>query len=259
VKTATYLYGVFARAVAPDVDGAPEGLPGLGPVRALPAGPKLWLLAADAPLAHYGAAPIERGLKDLDWVGRRAMAHERMVEHFGAQGTIVPMKMFTLFTSDERALAHVAGERRRLSALVKRLSGRQEWGLRVSLDAQAAREAARQTAATSTRGLRGGTQFLMARKVVHSESRRLAADARREAERLFERLTARASESRRRPATAGDGREPLLLDAAFLVTTARGAAFQALVGREADALRSRGCRVVLTGPWPPYNFLEAGR
>jgi hypothetical protein len=252
----TYLYAVLDRESPPELDGTPAGLPGLGPVRALAAGPGLWLLAADAPLDLYGAAPIEEGLKDLDWVGGRAMAHEAVIEHFGGQGTIVPMKLFTLFTGDARALSHVAGLRRRLLGVLKRLAGRQEWGVRVSLDGRAAQQAARDRASASTRDLQGGTRFLMAKKVAQSESRRLVAEARTAADGLFDRLRTQAAEARRRPPVVDADREPLLLDAAFLVPLERGAAFQRLVGAQAEKLRDRGCQVVLTGPWPAYNFID---
>jgi hypothetical protein len=40
----------------------------------------LFLVVADAPLARYGDDAIQRGLSDLDWVSRAAVAHEGVVE-----------------------------------------------------------------------------------------------------------------------------------------------------------------------------------
>ena len=60
------------------------------------------------PARDYGEAALARGLQNLDWVGRRAMAHEAVVEHFLPAPAVLPMQLFTLFTSDERALEHVA-------------------------------------------------------------------------------------------------------------------------------------------------------
>jgi hypothetical protein len=74
---------------------------------------------------------------------------------------------------------------------------------------------------------------------------------------LYDRLTAQASEARRKRAgelPAERGR--LLLDAAFLVPAARSARFRRLVERESRALARQGHRVTLTGPWPPYSFVE---
>ena len=86
-----------------------RGLPGAEPPRLLDAGEQLWLVVATAPVAQYGAAPIERRLQDLDWVSRCAMAHEAVVEDAARSGPVVPMKLFTLFSSDDaRRGAHGA-------------------------------------------------------------------------------------------------------------------------------------------------------
>src|SRR6185503_8411582 len=104
----------------------------------------LFMAVADAPLSRYGEAAINRGLKDLDWVSRVAVAHEAVVESFIKETAVLPMKLFTIFTSDDRAMAHVRAERHRIAAVAKRVANHQEWGVRVVLDrARAAAAASR--------------------------------------------------------------------------------------------------------------------
>jgi hypothetical protein len=45
---------------------------------------------------------LRRGLQDLNGWVRRAMAHEAVVERFLVRAALLPMQLFTLFTSDER-------------------------------------------------------------------------------------------------------------------------------------------------------------
>src|SRR5574342_647789 len=142
-----YVYCVLASARPPRPARSLRGLPKTGPVRMLEAARGLHLAVADAPLAEYGEAAINRRLGDLEWVSRCAMAHERVVESFGMADAILPMKLFTIFTSDERALAHVTAQRRRLDALVRRVSGHDEWSVRVVLDRSRAERAAEKPAA----------------------------------------------------------------------------------------------------------------
>ena len=66
----------------------------------------LHVVVADAPLSEYGEAAIARGLANLEWVSRAAMAHERVVESFGGADAVLPMKLFTIFTNEARAVAH---------------------------------------------------------------------------------------------------------------------------------------------------------
>ena len=130
MSSATYLYCLVSAPKEPSLSKAPAGLPGASRPRTIDAGRGLWLVAADAPLSQYGEKPIEKGLQDLAWVSSVAVPHEAVVEHLSRAGTVVPMKLFTLFRSDARALEHVSRQRRRIDRLVARIEGREEWGLR---------------------------------------------------------------------------------------------------------------------------------
>src|SRR5439155_1476887 len=134
--------------------------------RTIDAGNGLWLVAADAPLERYGERPIERGLQDLAWVSSVAVPHEAVVEHLARTGTVVPMKLLTLFRSDERALEHVAKQRKRIDRLLERIEGREEWGIRVLLDEVAALRRAREEAQTVSAGAPGAA-FLLRKKKEH--------------------------------------------------------------------------------------------
>lgn len=260
-RTATYVYCLIHRPGPrpPSAAGVPPGLPGAGPVRLLDAGAGLWMAVADAPLRHYGSEPVERGLRDLGWVSARAVGHEAVVEHFARAGTVVPLKLFTLFASDERAVEHIRRSRPRLDRLVARVAGRQEWGVRMALDETRALRAARRRAGPA--GARGGagTSFLVGRQREREAARRLAAEARAEAERTFADLARRADDARRRTPPQAPGGLRLVLDAAFLVPAARARAFRTAVRARGARLARGGLALTLSGPWPPYNFVSDPR
>jgi hypothetical protein len=251
---ATYVYCVIASASAPRLARVPSGLPGTGPVRLHEVDRGLYVVAADAPLNRYGEAAINRGLSDLDWVSRAAVAHERVVESFIDATAVLPMKLFTIFTSDARAVAHVRAEKARIASAVKRVANHHEWGVRVVLDrARASHASARSTARTG----RTGVDYLARKKARRDAAVELAERARETVAALYDRLAERSRQARRR--TAGElpvESGPLLLDAAFLVPRTRSAAFQALAAREARALAQRGYGLTITGPWPPYTFVH---
>jgi hypothetical protein len=255
MSEATYLYCLVRAPERPSLAGAPPGLPGLSPLRALDAGNGLWLIAASAPLSHYGGEEIQRRLSDLSWVSDRALAHEAVIEHFAASGAAVPMKLFTLFSSDERAIAFIRDDRERLGRVLDRVDGQVEWGVRVRLDDARAREVLTAEAREGARGQSAGTAFLLRKKLEQDASRELAGRLRSEMDTVFAELAAEASEAvRREPAASPESGGRLLLDAAFLVPRGR-AGFEAAVERCASRLALRACDVTLTGPWPPYNFI----
>jgi hypothetical protein len=220
----------------------------------LPLDGGLWLVAADAPLGRYDAPAIEGRLRDLDWVSRCALGHEAVVEHVARQGAVVPMKLFTLFHGDERALDHIRRGRRRLDRILARVAGRQEWGLRILLDETRARRRAAVPAARRA-GAGAGTRFLLGKEAQHGAVRRLAAGGRREATRLLRALAREADATRRRDAAGDPPGSRLLLDAAFLVRRASAPRFRAAFREARRRLAGKGYSLVLTGPWPPYNFV----
>jgi len=212
LATALYLYAVVASEREPSVSGAPSPPPDVGPLRFLPLGDGLWLAAADAPLPRYSAATIEKRLKDLDWVSACAVAHERVVEHVSALGNTIPMKLFTLFSSDAKATAELGRARVRLRAVMRRIEGRQEWGVRVSVDEATARTRARERAQDAAAGLGAGAGFLTRKRQEHKEVRDILDLGRTAADEVFEAIARHSDETQRRPPVKGEPGLRLLLD-----------------------------------------------
>jgi len=259
-EAATYVYCVVQSPGAPDLGGAPPGLPGTTPLRLLTLEDGLWLVAAGAPLPEYGGEEIEARLADISWVGDRAMAHERIVEHFAAAFSVVPMKLFTLFASDERAVARLGERREEMARVFSLIAGRVEWGVRVLFQESKARQALagapeRQGEAPASSGS-AGKNFLLRKKAEQEKARALGGQVRAEVDRAYEELASHAAAARRREPVPGEAGARLLLDAAFLVPKGDGEPFEESVRRWADRLAAHACEVTLTGPWPPYNFIE---
>jgi len=229
-------------------------------VRALPAGDGNWLIVSDVPASRYDEAALAAGLQNLDWVSRRALAHEAVVEHFLAAPAVLPMQLFTLFTSDARALEHIARDRRRVERILTRLERQQEWGLRLSFDERGALQAVEDQHRSRRRRRTGraesGAAYLARKRDLLDVTRGQLTAARREADRLYRAMSREATEARRRRATeqAAPGSR-LLLDAAFLVPKAKANGFRGTLRQQARQLSASGLVISLTGPWPPYNFV----
>lgn len=251
----TYVYCLVAAPRRPSLTRVPAGLTGLGRVRLLEAGRNEWLVVADAPLDRYGEDTINSRLSDLDWVARCAVAHEAVVESFINAPAVLPMKLFTIFTSDERALDHVRRDRQHIDAVLNRVKNHNEWGIRVVLDRSrgpgAGKAPARKPQAPS------GLGYLTRKKAQLDASAELAERARETVAELYDRLAAQARLAHRRlasemPVEGG----PLLLDAAFLVPTSRTTRFKSMTAREARELARHGYSLKVSGPWPPYSFIQ---
>jgi len=145
-------------------------------------------------------------------------------------------------------------QRSRIAALVKRVANHQEWGVRVAMDRTRAAAAVSKKASTGTVT---GSSYLAHKKAQRDTSRELASRARETVAGLFDRLATGSRDAKRRtaselPAQTG----PLLLDAAFLVPRTRALRFRKSAAREAKLLARQGYDLTLTGPWPPYTFVQ---
>jgi hypothetical protein len=250
----TYVFCLVRSTRRPVAAGVAAGLPGAGELRVLVAAPATWLIAATVPEREYSETAILKGLQNLDWVGRRAMAHEAVVEHFLSAPAVLPMQLFTLFTSDERAIAHVERDRKKLEKILERIDRQHEWGLRLTWDEKGAREKVENSA--KARRNASGADYLTRKRDLLNVNRVQLTEAKAEANRIYRALTREATDAHRRTSLerAAPGSR-LLLDAAFLVPVKRVTAFRAALRKQVRALGPSGVVVSLTGPWPPYNFI----
>jgi hypothetical protein len=236
------------------VSGGLEGIPGGSPVELLPVGQRLWLATCNVPLDVYGPGPLENRLRDIDWVGQIAIAHERVVEHFAALPgvTVVPMKLFTMFSSPERATADITARAASIRATVKRIQGSEEWGVRIVRSPSVTAPAG---AATDAKPV-SGAAFLAAKKQKRDDARDARVAAAEAALDAYDALSKLAKGAVRREDPPPAGATPPLLDAAFLVPFDRRDAFGDAAKRQADDCAKAGAQLTLSGPWPAYSFIQ---
>lgn len=231
---------------------AVRGLAGATRPSVAPLARSFWLVTASVPLDVYGPEALESSLRNVKWVTDIALAHESVVEHFARQtaATVIPMKLFTMFSSEELAIEGTRAQVRDLEGIVKRIAGCEEWGVRITRrPSSAAGSPAPAVAAGS------GTDFLAGKKMARDLARQSVAAAAAAADEAYTTLSAIARDARRRREEPEGATTPPLLDAAFLVPVAHRGRFKAAVKSLADS--SPGAVVTLTGPWPSYNFIDA--
>jgi hypothetical protein len=211
---------------------------------------RVWLVTAQVPLNRYGQAPLEDSLRDLDWVGTVAVAHDAVVEHFARVpgASVIPMKLFTMFSSDERALAGMRAQARELARVFDYIEGCEEWGIRVVRKQDVPK---RRPAASP---VPSGAAFLAARRQARDDARAVLQAAAEAANDVYASLAELARDGRRR-VDGSSGSVGALLDAAFLVPSGRRARFHAAADKAARLAARQGALVTVTGPWPAYSFV----
>jgi hypothetical protein len=244
-----YAYGVVRAARRPAIGKDWPRLPKAGRPRALPAGPRLWLLVADVPAEDFEGAALQARIEDLEWLARCGVAHHEAIVRASRRLSIVPFRLFTVFRTEARALEEAARLKGRLERAIERVNGCREWVVRAAVDPDAPVQPARGPART-------GTEYLLSRAATRRDVRRPSPGAAKLARELAASVSAHAKRTVRRPPTAEQG---VLLDMALLVPRGREPDVSRTLRRWMPKLAERGCRVWQTGPWPPYSFVSVGR
>jgi hypothetical protein len=235
-------------AVLAATTGHEEG----GPLRVLHAD-GLCLLVQDVPTALFDDEALAERLGRPDDLERCARAHHRGVEAAGGRGrSVVPLPLATLYRGDRSARQAVASRAAELSALLDRLQGRTEWAVKV----HAAEPASKATVTPDGAGT-GGRAYLSRASARSRDRQDAQAKALAEAEAVdaeLRRYAVAATRHRPQSERLTGRRSPQLLNCAYLVEDAEGAAFaRALAGLTTDRPYP-AVEISASGPWIPYSF-----
>jgi hypothetical protein len=214
----------------------------------------------------YAAERVERGTADMEWLAPRAMAHDRVLTWASDHGAVVPLPMFSLFSSDAAVRSMLRSRSEQLRTALARASEGREYALRVyrlddELRAVASQLSPRlaeleQAAAAASPGQR----YLLERKLENerkTELRSIGATIAREILTTLRPIATDTVEGRLLPKPAsGSTENPLVLDAAFLIPSERLESFRHALTSLVERHGSRGFRFDFTGPWPPYHFVQ---
>lgn len=250
-EQALWLYLVTADTGLAEI---PDGLTGVGggtveQVR----GSGLTAVVEEVSLADFGEEPLRRHLEDLSWLEATARAHHRVIDAVARQQPVVPMRLATVYSGEEVLSQMLATRGPGFEAVLGRLTGRVEWGVK-ALARPAPAVPADQPAAS---GPGSGRAYLQRRRTQRDAREQGRQQARLEARDIHVALAALAAGSRLHPPQSSEltgQAEAMVLNAAYLLADADKDAFAAQI----DSLREQhpALRLEVTGPWPPYSFAE---
>lgn len=259
--TVWYVYGI----VPPTLDPAraPDGVDDV-PV-AIEAEDGIAALVSELPATAYGPAPLERNSADVEWLGPRAIAHDRVLSWASDRAAVVPLPMFSLFSTRDAVHAMLRERAFQLASALARAATGREYALRVyRVDAEllaAADELSdrlgelRRAADAAAPGQR----YLLQRKLEAERKAELRVIAQRIAGGVFDALAPRALDAVRSPIPQGvapDAPGTMILNAAFLVEPEGFVDFQRTLSELVAIHDPQGFRFDFTGPWPPYHFVR---
>ena len=260
--TLWYVYGIVPEGLTPSsppsgLDDAVVSVERAGGVAAL-------VSRLDA--ACYAPEAIERSSAEVDWLGPRAMAHDRVLTWASERGAVVPLPMFSLFSGPDAVRSMLRDRSPQLSATLERVARGREYALRVyRVDADllaviATLSPRLEALAASAASAAPGQRYLLERKLEAQKRGELRAVTQEIVDEIVHELASHALDDVRSPiprvTDAGElgSRGTMVLNAAFLVAPDHLGGFQKTLTALIDRRGNQGFRFDFTGPWPPYHF-----
>lgn len=241
---ATYVFCLVRGDRAPSLRGAPDTVPGAGPLRFIKVDRGVWAAAADAPVDRFNSAQLEAEFQDVEAISRHAIAHAAVVEFLFKTSPVVPLKMLTLFSSDEKAVVTMRRQLRRVRSLFAELAGREEWAVRVVVE----------PLPEGPTQLASGRAYLAAKKRLSRGG--ASGAAAKKASRVLAALSRHATRVRKDAFPPPAPGSPFIAGASLLVPVKRRKQWTQATSRAASTLAGEGNRLEVSGPWPPYHFVS---
>ncbi|KUJ66496.1 gas vesicle protein [Streptomyces albus subsp. albus] len=209
------------------------------------------------PDTDFSQTALTAHLEDLDWLERTARAHHLVVDSLAAHTTVLPLRLATVYLDEGRVAQMLHEGRQTFAALLDRLAGHAEWGVKVYASAPPA--PAPQATGSAAEAADPGRAYLRRRRH-HHQARH---DTWRTAEEVVRRIDTEVRDlvsehARHRPQqgrladTSGEN----VANDAYLVPHDLAEEFRGRVLRAAEG--RPGIRVDITGPWAPYSFTRLG-
>jgi hypothetical protein len=193
----------------------------------------------------------------FDPTRENALAHEHVIETVMKNYTIIPMSFGTVFRTDDDIREVLKSIYSSLKDVLKQMSGKLEFGLKVNWDRDQIIEELKQNDEEIRR-----FHHEIIRKQLQSTYFARMQLGRMIDKALGERATQYVREiyeALRGVCVASRDNQPIgdkmIMNAAFLVDRARESEFDAVVNKVAKKYGKR-LKFKYTGPWPPYNFVN---
>lgn len=257
---AIYLY-CFARTNHLQAIGA-RGLDGQSPWSLQPF-LKVTAVIGRVPIEEFIGAEAESRMQDLAWVGPRACRHEDVIEEIIHHSPVLPARFGTIFSSPEALEKYLKENYPVISKFLDYVDDKEEWGVRGLM----AREKVKENhfpnllieQERSLSSLPPGRRYFQEKRLQMDLEKKVNLWLEEVLGKVRDHLSDLATDYVERKVlsrTATGLEKDMIANWAFLVPQKAFGTFQARIAAYNFEYDPGGLVFELSGPWPPYSFLQ---
>lgn len=210
----------------------------------------------------------EKLLSDTKWAEENIRRYHEVIDRAFRISVVIPMKFGTIYKTKISLIEMLEKYYRQFKNLIPRLQDKKEWGVKSYLDHQKFIEGLKkknkeiQKLEKRRSSVLEGMKWYIEQKIDEIIADESEGEIEKELQYLVEKLEKHAEKVRLNEALSKDIQEPgreMIMNAACLVKNDALPSFRDLFQELAKEATRRGMMLELTGPWPPYNFVELKR
>jgi len=223
-------------------------------------------IVSEVDLSKLNAKTIKEKLQeDAKWTEQNVKRHHEVIAEANKTSAVIPMKFGTLYKTKKNLEAMLKKHYAKFKALLLRLKDKQEWGVKGYLEYKKFGEVLKnknkeiRTLEKKRSSVPEGMKWYVDRKSDELIAGQIEHEVEEELKRIIDKLEKHTEEVRLNdllPKIVGEPGKDMILNAACLVRNDRFDAFQSLLRELAKEHDASGINLLLTGPWPPYNFVD---
>ncbi|MEK9165744.1 MAG: GvpL/GvpF family gas vesicle protein [Patescibacteria group bacterium] len=222
--------------------------------------------AMEVDLSEFNEKEIKDRLQnDAMWTEKSIRHHHELIDQLGKKDTVIPCKFGTVFRTKKRIEEMLEKYYKQFNYLLSWLSGKQEWGLKVYLDNQKFIESLKkedqEVLALQKRKetAEEGMKWYLDQKMGALIDQKLGAKIEKSVKEILEELKQSVQELALNELVAPEEskkNQEMILNSACLLKIKWVERWQKDWEKFFKKFHKRGLSCEITGPWPPYNFVD---
>jgi hypothetical protein len=242
---------------------APQGLETASPIELVEHGGMAAVVSA-VPLDQYGEGQFEQRLQDPAWTANKVMRHQAVAEYFSRDHAIIPLRFGVMYSSHEKVHTLLESRADSLARGLSRIEGCEEWALNIHVD-KSVLTGKLPTLSPTLADLKAradkasqGQAYLLQKQADRLQVAELRNYLKESVDGIAKELGPRTEGLKRIPVSETEAKqEPAVAGKlVYLVKKSKLRSFKTAAEKLASKHNKSGITMELTGPWPPYNFVE---
>ena len=216
-------------------------------------------------LSDFGESELKKKLDDLKWTKRTVLNHQRVINKVMDGRTVIPMRFGIVYKKKEQIETVLKKNYRKFRSILESLANKKEWGVKVFCDQSRliskiqANDSAIKKLREQLKTSPEGNKFFLQKKIDAIIELRTEEETNKYSKTFLERLSKDSDEyvlNDTSPKELTGRNDEMIINTAYLVDDKNFLKFEKELIDLKDKYPKNGFLFELSGPWPPYNFVN---